>query len=280
MAWTFSDPNAALKHYGDWLQHPAGSELQPSGDFENPSTGLMDTICGNKYATDESEKIFNSFQLAANFASAPRLFAGAAKSWPPPFEQGKGSLDDARDYIKGLEKGKGDGDKSKPEPTQPKPTDKPSSTAPHETTDRSQSSMCKRDGGKSQLRMWHKCNTPGTNVTLPDCGVTSYIVKEMTAAKETVIPITCDHQSYPQACAGYYSAIARGSASAQYTCTRSHHKEGRISGEATDEWTAQHTNKQWQSFTQLRIMNNKNSIRPVKCQADEFPVSQTPARGR
>lgn len=152
MAWTFSDPNAALEHCGNWLQHPGDGDGQPSDDDEKPSTGLMDTICGNKYTPADAEKIFNTFQLAANFASAPKLFAGAAKSWPPPFAQGEGSVDEALDYIKGLRKGKGDGDGKKPEPsqpkptqpepTQPKPTHKPSITTPGETTSTSQSSTC------------------------------------------------------------------------------------------------------------------------------------------
>lgn len=140
MAWTFSDPNAALAHYSDWLQHPAGGDAKPDEAKEQPSTGLMDTICGNKYTPPAAEKIFNTFQFAAGFASAPKLFEGAAKAWPPPFAQGSGGLDDALDYIKGLGgKPKGDGGKAEPKPTepqtvQPKPTQMPTTAPPAKET--------------------------------------------------------------------------------------------------------------------------------------------------
>lgn len=39
MAWTFSDPNAALAHYSDWLQHPAGGDAKPDEAKEQPRPG-------------------------------------------------------------------------------------------------------------------------------------------------------------------------------------------------------------------------------------------------
>lgn len=231
----------------------------------------MDTICGNKYTPPDAEKIFNTFQLAASFASAPKLFAGAAQSWPPPFEQGKGSVDEALDYIKGLGKGKSDGDKNKPEPTQPKPADRPSTTVPHETTNTSQSSKCKRDGGKWQRNFQRAWKNHSTNWMPLDCGVTSYIVNEMMAAEETVFTFTCDHQKYPQACANYYSAIRVGRPAA-FTCTESHHP-GRIDAQPVKDWKKQHRNEGWRSFTQAQVLNNHNEIVENKCEVDEYPVS-------
>lgn len=127
----------------------------------------MDTICGNKYTPPVAEKIFNTFQFAAGFASAPKLFEGAAKAWPPPFAQGSGSLDDALDYIKGLGgKPKEYGGKGKPKPTepqsaQPKPTEMPTTAPPAKETGTGHSTehsvskqqACKRgDDGK-----WPSC---------------------------------------------------------------------------------------------------------------------------
>ena len=131
MAWAFSERNEAREHYNDWLRDPSGSGSEPPEEIE-PSTGLMDTICGNKHTDDAAEAIFTTFQTVASYASAPRFFAGAARRWPPPFTQGNRNVDDARDFINNiLRKGKDDGDKGKSEPTKPdtEPTQpKPKST--------------------------------------------------------------------------------------------------------------------------------------------------------
>jgi hypothetical protein len=102
MAWSFSDPDAALEHYSNWLQHPSLDVSQLEDGKGQSSAGLMDTVCGNKYTPANAESIFNGFQFAADFASAPKLFAGAAKTWPPPFPKGKAELRDALDYIREL----------------------------------------------------------------------------------------------------------------------------------------------------------------------------------
>jgi hypothetical protein len=112
----------------------------------------------------------------------------------------------------------------------------------------------------------------GANVISLDCAVTSYIIKEMIAAKETVIPIMCDHKKYPQACAGYCSAIHAGGLSDTFTCTQSHH-DGRLNGQVTKDWSDQHQNGQWKSFTQASVTNNKNQAKESNCQRDEYPVS-------
>lgn len=79
---------------------------------------MTETPCRTKYSRPEADAILNKFQLAADFASAPKLFRGAAKSWPPSFERGKGKgkLDDALDFIKDLGKPTGDENKDKPDP--------------------------------------------------------------------------------------------------------------------------------------------------------------------
>jgi hypothetical protein len=105
MAWSFSDPDVALEHYSNWLQQPSLDGSQPTDGKDQSSAGLMDTVCGNKYTPADAEAIFHGFQLAADFAYAPKLFAGAAKSWPPPFPKGKGKLNDALDYIRELTNG-------------------------------------------------------------------------------------------------------------------------------------------------------------------------------
>jgi hypothetical protein len=102
VAWSFSDPDAALEHYSNWLQQPSLDVSQVKDAKGQSSGGLMDTVCGNKYTPANAEFIFNGFQFAADFASAPKLFAGAAKAWPPPFPKGKGELNDALDYIREL----------------------------------------------------------------------------------------------------------------------------------------------------------------------------------
>ncbi|KAM0723276.1 hypothetical protein Q7P37_001477 [Cladosporium fusiforme] len=131
MLWTYSNPEEALKHYTGWLQNPSGSDSTPVEETEQPSASLMDSMCGNKYTTEDAEKVFNGFQFAADFAFAPRLFSGSGKSWPPPFARGSGSLVEALDFIKSLGKKKGDNDNDKPKPTQPEPTQpKPSQIEP------------------------------------------------------------------------------------------------------------------------------------------------------
>ena len=112
----------------DWLRHPAGGKLPAVDGTDQPSTGQRDSICGHRYMPPDAEKTFNSFQFAAGFASAPKLFARAAKSWPPPFIQRKGSLDDALNYIKGLSKGNRDDSKGKP-----KDSDEAAKTTPDAT---------------------------------------------------------------------------------------------------------------------------------------------------
>jgi hypothetical protein len=85
--------------------------------------------------------------------------------------------------------------------------------------------------------------------------------------KEEVIPKTCNHEAYPQACAHYYSAIRAGEMPSKFTCSASHN--GRA-GTATKHWTAQHKKNQWQSFTQSAT-DRKGRVREPNCEADEFP---------
>lgn len=141
---------------------------------EPPSADLMDKICGNMFSSTDAEDIFNKFQFAASFAFAPKLFTGAARSWPPPFAQGEGILQDALDFIKDLYKGKSKPTPAPAKPTEPKltdkpldkptdkPTDKPSTrptTTPHEETHKPQSSkqasdehkQCKRADGRELI---------------------------------------------------------------------------------------------------------------------------------
>jgi hypothetical protein len=59
MAYTFSERKEAQKHYGDWLRDSAGGDSEPPNDTEKPSTGLMDTICGNEHTDDAAETILN-----------------------------------------------------------------------------------------------------------------------------------------------------------------------------------------------------------------------------
>jgi hypothetical protein len=127
MAWTFSNQTEAMLHYQDWLQNPSG-EGSPPVDAEvkePPAADLMDKICGNRYMSTDADDIFDKFQFAASFAFAPRLFTGATRSWPPPFAQNEGNLQNALDYIKDLYKGK-----AKPTPPPPKPTPPPPKPTP------------------------------------------------------------------------------------------------------------------------------------------------------
>jgi hypothetical protein len=105
-------------------------------------------------------------------------------------------------------------------------------------------------------------------VDLEGCpgAVTIYSVGKM-IPKEEVIPKTCNHEAYPQACAHYYSAIRAGEMPSKFTCSASHN--GRA-GTATKHWTAQHKKNQWQSFTQSAT-DRKGRVREPNCEADEFP---------
>ena len=117
----------------------------------------------------------------------------------------------------------------------------------------------------------------GANLVPLGCRVTSYIIKQMTPAKETTVLMTCDHKSYPQACAGYYSAIHAGSLPDKFVCTESHH-DGRLNGQATKDWSDQHKNGKWKSFTRAFITDNKGQEKAPKCERDEYPVSRQAAR--
>jgi hypothetical protein len=124
-------------------------------------------------------------------------------------------------------------------------------------------------------------------VDLEGCpgAVTIYSVGKM-IPKEEVIPKTCNHEAYPQACAHYYSAIRAGEMPSKFTCSASHN--GRA-GTATKHWTAQHKKNQWQSFTQSApiakgesgnpIVKPMSFPRPISCPttinlslSDGFPV--------
>lgn len=105
---------------------------------------------------------------------------------------------------------------------------------------------------------------------MTDCPVvTHYLADELVEGKENVIPMTCDSDNNEQACAHYYSAIHEGGIKATYTCVESH--KGRVKGDATREWTKQHTNREWWAYTKQHIMDDKGRVDPPQCQADEFP---------
>lgn len=102
IAYAIADEAKAKERYQSWLSDP--NNAAPA---QSASHNLMDTVCGNNYTPPEAEKIFDGFQFAANFASAPKLFASAAKSWPPPFAKGKGTPDEINDFINSLNPCKG-----------------------------------------------------------------------------------------------------------------------------------------------------------------------------
>lgn len=165
IAYAIADEAKAKERYQQWLSDPNNAAPAKAAN-----SNLMDTVCGDKYTPTEAEKIFNGFQFAANFASAPKLFASAAKSWPPPFAKGKGTPDEINDFINSLNPGRtgkggkgGNGDKggktqdpksSNGQPSTPKrtsllPTAHPSKT--EESPKPSAQSKCKRgSGGKGR----------------------------------------------------------------------------------------------------------------------------------
>lgn len=114
IAWAIDDVVKQKERYQQFLDDPDNAQATDA-----TSHNLMDTVCGNKYTPPDAEKVFNAFLFAADFASAPKLFASAAKSWPPPFSQGKGTAEELRNYLNGL-KPRGKSDRK---PTGGKPTD-------------------------------------------------------------------------------------------------------------------------------------------------------------
>lgn len=118
IAWAIDDAAKQKERYQQFLDDPDNAQVASA-----TSHSLMDSVCGNKYTPPDAEKVFNAFQFAANFASAPKLFASAAKSWPPPFPRGKGSPEELQSYLDGLKpRGKSDPKATAAEPTAGKPT--------------------------------------------------------------------------------------------------------------------------------------------------------------
>lgn len=147
IAWAIDDVVKQKERYQQFLDDPDNAQAADA-----TSHNLMDTVCGNKYTPPDAEKVFNAFQLAANFASAPKLFASAAKSWPPPFTQGKGTPEELQDYLSGLKpRVKSDAEPTGgkptdagPAPTQAKPTGEPT-TAPKPTSQPSENPTSTRN---------------------------------------------------------------------------------------------------------------------------------------
>jgi len=78
---------------------------------------------------------------------------------------------------------------------------------------------------------------------------------------------TCTGSKYAQACYHYYSAIKNYGAASTFTCSDS---IDRAPGIATGDWTKQHKDKTWQSYTQANY-NFGGTMKPPRCQADEYP---------
>lgn len=101
MAWSFEDRCTATQHFSDWQKNPCGNITQPQ-----PSGGSKVSYCEGSHLPAEAARIFDTmndiFEMGSSFASAPKLFAGAGKKWPPPFAKGSGNLGDTLDFINGL----------------------------------------------------------------------------------------------------------------------------------------------------------------------------------
>lgn len=124
----------------------------------------MDKLCGNKYTPQEGEDVFSAFSMAAGAISVGKLWEGAPRSFPPPWEKGKGSVQDMLSYMGDLgkktpgtnkpeaDKPKGDGPKPTHKPTDKpsdKPTTEPSANPTRKSKSDSSTSACTRNGKRA-----------------------------------------------------------------------------------------------------------------------------------
>lgn len=106
MNWAFEDQYKAAEHFSDWRQNPCGN-------ISKPTTGkrsFLDAETGSdrrkNHMPPEAMRIFTSmndiFGMGTSFGSAPKLFAGAGKIWPPPFAKGSANLGKTMDFVNSL----------------------------------------------------------------------------------------------------------------------------------------------------------------------------------
>ena len=96
-----------------------------------------------------------------------------------------------------------------------------------------------------------------------DCNDDRVHVTQITKSEPVTKTITetCNGKKYPQACYHYYSAIHNYDwVKSTYECTDSN---SRVRVQATSDWTKQHSDKTWRSYT-INVEDNKEP----KCQAD------------
>ncbi|CAK1366361.1 unnamed protein product [Cercospora beticola] len=120
LAYTMESAQDAGQGFTDWLNAP--------------STQAIDGACGNKYTSEEGQRVFEAFWTAASAVGPAKIFANAARNFPPSWAKGSGASKDLTDYLSGLVPGKGKGGKDdRPERPSPSPS------APSKPTDQTKS---------------------------------------------------------------------------------------------------------------------------------------------
>ncbi|PPJ57287.1 hypothetical protein CBER1_09015 [Cercospora berteroae] len=221
LAYTMETTRDAGQVFTEWLSAP--------------STQVIDGVCGNKYISEEGQQVLEAFWTAASAVGPAKIFANAARIFPPPW--GKGGKDDKPD-------------RPSPSPSGPsKPTDRTKSAEPSQSP--------------KQCTEKHGDNCDATTIS-------SYIVDGSRAVMAKIaITKTCIASNHPQAYAHYYSAIQNGARSS-FFCEDGN---ARVNEKTTSSWSSQHSDRIWQSYTMADdqyVFRGKTKDKP-KCQADEWP---------
>ena len=96
---------------------------------------------------------------------------------------------------------------------------------------------------------------------------TTITASEATTTK--IIPVTCNNDKDPQACAHYYSAIHVQNKESSFECTDGNTRSDAV---ATASWTNQHKNYDYWSYTNTNLEWNGKEYGKGnwKCDADEY----------
>lgn len=104
LAYTVESAKDAGEGFTDWLNAP--------------STLAIDGTCGNKYTSEEGQQVFEAFWTASSAVGPAKIFANAARNFPPSWPKGAGPSKDLTHYLSDLVPGKGKGGNDK-EPSAP-----------------------------------------------------------------------------------------------------------------------------------------------------------------
>ena len=95
-------------------------------------------------------------------------------------------------------------------------------------------------------------------------------VASSSASSTKTVPVTCNNNLDPQACAHYYSAIHLRGQPSLFECTDDNK---RMNAQATSSWTKQHKNREYWQYTdaELEWSGTKYQAGNWICGADEYP---------